>query len=95
MLIGNMMVVAMAPDAVVYNGDHAARVKAAYGTVEAGLILQMLFLVTFMLLAWRWKSVSRDWDIEWDAVRRSRWTWKALLRIVLAGTGLLVVSAQK
>ena len=93
MLIGNIIAVATAPEALIVEGRNARIVRAAYGIVEAGLLLQTIFLLLFMGLVWRWKSVSHDWEPEWDAVRRRTWTWKALLRTVLIGAGLLMVSA--
>ena len=91
MLIGNMTVVAIASDAGGSSDVTARRIKAAYAIVEGGLILQTLLLLIFALLVWRWKYISGDWDVEWDEVRRARWTWRPLLRVVLGGAGLLLV----
>ena len=95
MLIGNMMVVVIASNAVGSSGGNTRRSKAAYGIVEGGLIFQTLLLLIFMLLVWRWKYVSDDWEVEWHQVRRARWTWKALLRIALGGAGLLLVGTAR
>ena len=46
--------------------------KAAYAIVEAGLIIQSLFLLAFMALVFRWRYVTQHWEVEWDPVRRMK-----------------------
>ena len=92
LLIGNVIVVATAPDA---HADHSNREKlrAAYGVVEAGLIVQTLFFGLFMILPWRWRAISSAWDVDWDDLHQYKWNWKTLLRNVLICCVLLLVSS--
>jgi hypothetical protein len=94
-LIGNIIAVAVAPDAIAIKGKDATSIRVAYGVVEGGLVVQSLFLLALIVLVWRWTSVSHDWQIEWDDAHRYKWTWKTLLRNVQICAGLLVVSCTK
>ena len=92
-LIGDMMVIGTVPATVVTKGHNVSTVRAAYGVVEGSLALQSVLLIVFAVLVARWKTISRDWDVEWDDMRRMTWTWKKLLQTVLTCVGLLMVSA--
>ena len=58
-LIGNVVVVNTAPDAVIKTGRHEITLRAAYAIVETGLIIQSLFLLAFMVLVFRWRYVTQ------------------------------------
>jgi hypothetical protein len=94
-LIGNMIVVSAAPNAVSIKGVNDSTIKIAYGVVEAGLVIQSLLLFVFTVLVWRWTVISRYWDIVWDETRQHKWTWKQLLQVVRASSVLLMVSLDK
>lgn len=91
-LLGNMIAVGVAPDAVAVEGVNGTRVAAACGIVEAGLFLQTSFMLVFTVLVLRWNMISKPWEVEWDPVRKLRWTWKKLLRVILACIAFLMVS---
>jgi hypothetical protein len=85
-VIGNMIALAVYYDAL--NNRfliHGPRL------VEAGLLIQSICVLLFSILVWRWRMVSRDWDVPWDSKRRFKWTWKQLLKAIMACIALLMV----
>jgi hypothetical protein len=85
-IIGNTIALAVYYDALSNRfWIHGPRI------VEAGLIIQSIFLLLFTILVWRWRIVSRDWDVPWDSKRKFKWTWKQLLTAVMICIAMLMV----
>lgn len=88
--VGCIVVVSRAPNGVV-NETNLSIVNAGNGILKFALVLQLLILAAFTLMAWRFRAVSKEWDVQWDEKRRSTWTWTKVMILVLVSLVLLFV----
>jgi hypothetical protein len=88
--IGSAVVTIGAPRGQV-ESDNLLVVMAGQGVMKAGLIVQLVVLLTFFFIVWRFRVFSMHWNINSDAIGRFRWTWKRLVNVLLCSMGLLVV----
>ena len=87
---GCIVIVSSAPNGNVNKSNHTA-VNAGTGVLKAALVLQLLILVAFTLLVWRFQRVSKDWDVQWSERRKFTFTWKQLIIVLLVSLVLLFV----
>jgi hypothetical protein len=71
--------------------DRVPLVTTGYGLLKAGLVLQLVMLLAFTLIVWRFKITSHSWMLQWDDQRKFTWTWKKLIDVVFISMGLLLV----
>jgi uncharacterized membrane protein len=88
--IGCIVVVSVALDGKVTTANHAA-VTAGNGLLKAALFLQLLILLAFTILIWRFRTLSKAWDVHWDEKRGTKRTWTNLINAVLMSLCLLGV----
>ncbi|KPI39037.1 uncharacterized protein AB675_4683 [Cyphellophora attinorum] len=87
---GSAVVTIGAPQGQVDSGNLPV-VTAGQGVMKAGLVLQLVVLLSLVLIVWRFRVISTHWNVDWDARRRFTWTWKRLITIILSSIGLLLL----
>jgi hypothetical protein len=88
--VGSVLAVAAAPDAIV-DTENQPLVTAGYGLVKAGLVIQFIVLAMFSLFVWRFRIISKHWDVDNRAGLKRTWTWQRLMVVVLSSLVLLFI----